>query len=385
MKPSRPAMSPRRFASSVPALRSRDRRVADVVRPFALNFAAFLSLFTSGIIKADDEKAAAPEPVKPAAALEAKPSLGDAITKNIRAVTDEAGGAICRVEADDEHGRLAGTGFLLDNEGTIVTSCVLGTASDELIVTIGEDKHIAKRLVCDSKSGIAILKIETDEPLPFLKLGSAAGLEVGTPVLALGYPLELPLSPSFGVVAGFNSGFQGRYFATRHLRVNAAIQRGEGGAPLLNLDGEVVGVLISSLDGGSGLFALPVDAVKKVLRDYKLFGRVRPGWLGADVRVTDAPERGSTARLRALRSDGPGAKGGLRAGDVLLQVGQWKIASPDDVFNAAFYVTAEKPLAVKVSRAGKVITFTVTPSDPPDGEGPKIYREQPAYLGSAEK
>jgi S1-C subfamily serine protease len=124
--------------------------------------------------------------------------------------------------------------------------------------------------------------------------------------------------------------------------------------------------------------------VEKVLHDYRAYQRVRPGWLGADVRVTDAPEGGSNARLRALRSDGPGAKGKLRAGDVLLQIGRWKITSPDDVYNAAFYITASEPLEVKVSRAGKVRTLSIVPSDPPDGAEPKIYREEPTYLGATD-
>jgi S1-C subfamily serine protease len=359
-------MSPRRFASSI---------------------CAFLAVALAAFAIAEDPKPPlAPEPKpEPVAAAEAPtPSLADSIAKGIRTVTDKAGAAICLVEAEDEHGRLAGSGFLLDAEGIVVTTQAIGAASDDLTVTLGEQSYPAKRLVADSRSGIALLKIHSDDPLPCLKAGKAMTLGVGEPVVALGYPLGLPLSPSFGVVAGFNSGFQGRYFATRHVRVNAAIQRGEGGAPLLNMNGEVVGVLISSVDSGSGLFALPIEAVEKVLHDFRTYQRVRPGWLGADVRMTDAPEGGSNARLRALRSDGPGAQGKLRAGDVLLQVGRWKITSPDDVFNAAFYITASEPLEVKVSRAGKVRTFTVVPTDPPDGAEPKIYREEPAYLGAAE-
>ncbi len=335
-----------------------------------------------------EAKPALPAEVKPAAAqpVETKAlSLADAITKGVRSVMEKSGGAICRIEADDDRGRLEGTGFLIDPEGIVVTSYSLGQASEDLSVTVGDESYPAKLLVADGRSGIALLKIKADEPFPFLKTGSATALEVGAPLVALGYPLGLPLSPSFGVVAGFNAGFQGRYFATRHLRVNTSIQRGECGAPLLNLEGEAVGVLISSIDSGSGVFALPIEAVQKVLHDFRAYQRVRPGWLGADVRITDAPEAGSTARLRGLRSNGPGALAKLRPGDVLLQVGDWKISSPDDVLNASFYITAGEPLTVRISRAGKIHTLTVTPADPPEGATPKILRQEPIVVGQADQ
>lgn len=339
-------------------------------------------------VPTEGEKAAKPETpgtvatVATAAKLPAA-ELGEAITDAIRTLTTQSSPAICRIVGDDEQGRLAGTGFLVDSEGTILTNYSLGEATEEFIVSVGEEKYPGRRILTDSRSGIALIKIECSEPLPFLKFGKAAELAIGTPVLALGFPMELPLSPSFGVVAGFDSGFQGRYFATRHIRANAAIQRGEGGAPLLNLKGEVVGVLISTVDGGSGLFALPSEAAEKILSDYRAFGRIRQGWLGADVRISDAPEHGSTARLRALRAEGPGAKGHLRPGDVLLQIGSWKIQTPEDVLNASFYITAGQPLPIRVSRAGKIQTLTITPTDAPEGEVAKVLRKESPISGTA--
>ncbi len=308
-------------------------------------------------------------------------NLADVISTSVRAVTDKAGPAICRVETEDEQGRLSGTGFFIDSDGTLVTSYTLGNASEDLVVTLGDEKFPARRLVADGRSGISLVKVDTTEPLPFIKSGDPRALTVGTPVIALGYPLQLPLSHSFGTVAGFDSGFQGRLFATRHIRANAVIQRGEGGAPLLSLDGAAVGVLISGVEGSNGLFALPIDAVEKVLHDYRNHRRLRPGWLGADVRITDAPEHGSTARLRVLNSKGPGARE-LRPGDVLLQIGSWKITCPEDVLNASFYVTASEPVEVRVSRAGKVHTYTIVPMDPPEGEVLKVLRQDPGTAGA---
>ena len=318
----------------------------------------------------------------PLARAEETPSVFEAVSREVRGIYERSSGAVCTVEADDEHGRVRGTGFLVDATGTLFTSYSVGGETEDIVVTLGEEKYPATRLVADARSGLAVLHVEADQPLPFLPSGKARELAIASPLVALGYPLEMPLSPSFGIVAGFDIGFQGRFFATRHIRANLPVQKGEGGAPILNIKGEVVGVLISTLEGGSGLFALPMEAAQKVLADFHRHGRIRQGWLGVDVRVTDAPEHGSSARIRNLRTDGPGHKGNLRPGDVLLQIGDWKITSPEDVLNAAFYLSAEDPVLIRISRAGHEHRFTIVPGDAPDGESPVVQRQEPPAIGA---
>jgi serine protease Do len=309
-------------------------------------------------------------------------TLADTVAREVRGVIEKTKAAICRVEGTDEHGTLRGTGFLIDADGTLLTSYSVGGQSEDLVVTLGEEKFPATRRAADPRSGLAVLHIDAAEPLPFLKCGSSVGLDVGAPVVSLGFPLDLPLSPSFGLIAGRELKFQNRYFATRHLRLNVVVQRGQGGSPILNLNGELVGVLISTIENGSGAFALPVEAAKKLLHDLEQHGRVRQGWLGADVRRTEAREFGSSARVRNVRSDGPGHRGGLRPGDVLLQVGDRRILSPEDVLDASFYITAEEPLKVKIARAGKQQELTVIPQDPPNGEGPIAEQDAAQALGA---
>ena len=293
----------------------------------------------------------------------ATPSVAEAISQEVRAVFAKCRRAVVKIEARDVHGALSGTGFYIDPDGTILTSYTVGGESHDITVSDGAGKLPALRLVGDPRSGIAILKVDAETP--FLTLGKSRGLDVASPVVAIGYPMELPVSPSFGTVAGFDIKHAGRYFATAHLRVNVPVQRGQGGAPLLNMHGEVVGILISSLDAGSAAFALPIEAVEKVRKDFVRFGEVRAGWLGIGVHAASASVAGSTAEIDELYDDAPGAKSGLATGDVLLQVGDMKIASPDDVLNAAFFTTAEDELPIKVSRDGKEIVLMATPSDHP--------------------
>ena len=308
-----------------------------------------------------------------------------ALLRDVRDVVQKTSDAICRIEADDEHGHLRGTGFFIDADGTLLTSYSVGGASQDIIITAGEQRYPATRLVADARAGLAVLKIVAERPVRFLKFGKSTELSVASPVVTAGYPLDLPLSPSFGLVAGMDSGCDGRFFATRHIRANLPVQRGQGGSPILNLKGEVVGILISMVEGNSGIFALPSEAAQKILHDFRTHGRVRQGWVGVDVRPTDKPEHGSAARIQTLLEDGPAYAGGVRPGDVLLQVGDWKITDAEDVMNASFFVTATEPLPIRVSRAGKELQLVITPLDSPDGTMPTIERQVPAILSSDER
>ena len=326
------------------------------------------------------------EPAKPA------PSQPDALSRGVSEAMGEVmranGDAICRIEGDDEHGHLSGTGFFVDADGTVLTSYSVGGESQDITVTVGEQRYPATRLTADSRAGLAVLKIVADRPVRFLKFGKSTELTVASPIITAGYPFDLPLSPSLGLVTGFDITIRvdgkERFFATRHICANVAVQHGQGGAPVLNLRGEAVGVLISMFNGERGIFALPIEAAQKILHDFRTYGRVRQGWVGLDVRPAEKPEHGSSARILTLREDSPAFAGGVRPGDILLQIGAWKITGPADVMNAAFFVTSTEPLAMRVSRNGKEMKFTVTPLDPPDGTMPSIERQNPTILSSDE-
>jgi serine protease Do len=178
--------------------------------------------------------------------------------------------------------------------------------------------------------------------------------------------MEKPLTPSFGIVGGFDLKHGGRFFATTHIRANVPVQRGEGGAPLLNLKGEAVGILISTLDGGSASFVLPIAAAEKVRTDFIRFREVRPGWLGLAVKAAEEPTAGSSARVDEVMADAPAEKAGLKAGDILLQIGNCKISAPEDVLDASFFLTAEDTVSVRISRGGTEIQLQLQPTDPPN-------------------
>jgi serine protease Do len=211
--------------------------------------------------------------------IDAADNATDPISQAVQGVFNHAQSAVVKIEGmDQNHNILVGTGFFIDPSGMIYTSYSVGGEAGALIVSYGDKKYPAKRLLGDARSGIAILKI--DARTPFLPICKNNELAVATPVLTIGYPMNLPLTPSLGVVAGIDSKNNEGYFLTKHIRANLLVQPGQGGSPLLNLKGEVVGIVISGADSGSSCYALPMEAVEKVRSDYDRFGDIHHGWIG---------------------------------------------------------------------------------------------------------
>jgi serine protease Do len=292
-----------------------------------------------------------------APALRAQEDTAGAISREVKSIFERCGMAVVKIHAIDEHSELSGTGFFVDPTGTIYTSYSVGGEANNFTVQFEGKKYHATQLMADLRSGIALLKVEAKTP--FLPIGKSAELGLATPVVAIGYPLDLPESPSFGMIAGFDRKYLGRYFSTTHLRVNLPTQRGEAGAPLLNFQGQVVGILVSSVDSGSACYALPIDAAEKIRRDYVRFGDARHGWIGIDVQEAQDPVEGSSAEMTRIREDAPAADSGLQTGDILLRVGNTPVHQPEDVIDASFFITAGDPVPITVMRGKEKLTFTV--------------------------
>jgi serine protease Do len=293
---------------------------------------------------------------------------GDPLSAEVQAVFDRCSKAVVKIEAEDDDGQLSGSGFFVDPNGTIYTNYSVGGDSRDFVVSDGAERFPAYRIAADPRSGLAILKagapgIPLTQKTPFLPLGKSSALSVASMVVAIGYPMDLPLTPNVGCVGGFGISSGDRVFAVSHIRANVAVQRGEGGAPLLDMDGEVVGVLESSLDGGAGCFVLPIEAAEKVQSDVMRFGEVRPGWLGIRFDKNDAPD--SQIEVQGFIPGSPAEKSGIQPGDVIVKVGDRKVASVEDVMNAAFYLTAGDEVPLTFSRNGQPLEIKVVPAPNP--------------------
>src|SRR5213594_3553987 len=254
-----------------------------------------------------------------------------AISHQLKDVFQRAAKAVVKIHGVDEHSEICGTGFFVDPTGTLYTAYTVGGEAGHFTVEFDGKKYPARQLLADIRSGTAMLKV--DETTPALAIGKSDELQVATPVVSIGYPLDLPKTPNFGMIAGFDRKCLGRYFSTIHLRVNAPTQRGEPGAPLLNMKGEVVGIVVSGLENNSACYAVPIEAAEKIRSDFVRFGEARHGWIGINVSEAPAPVEGSRAEMTHIMEGTPAASCGVKPGDVLLQVGRTKVTQPEDVLD----------------------------------------------------
>ena len=293
-----------------------------------------------------------------AASLSAQqtPESPTAISREVKDVFDRAAKAVVKIEATDQHGELSGTGFFVDPTGTLYTAYSVGGEAENVTVEFKGKKYPARQLMADLRSGIAMLKVDLASPA--LPIGSSEQLEIATPVVAIGYPLDLAETPSFGMIAGFDRKCFGGYFPTKHLRVNLPPQRGEGGAPLLNFKGEVVGILLYNFENNS-CYALPIEAAEKIRSDFVRFGEARHGWIGANVTEATTPVEGSRAVTKEIMKDTPAAESGMKPGDVVLQIGRTKVHEPEDILDASFFLTAGDVVPITVMRGNEKLTFDV--------------------------
>ena len=279
------------------------------------------------------------------------------ISHQVKDIFERAGKAVVKIHGLDQHSPICGTGFFVDPTGTLYTAYTVGGEADNFTVEFAGKKYPARQLLADIRSGTAMLKI--DAATPALPIGKSEELEVATPVVAVGFPLDLPETPNFGMIAGFDHKYLGRYFSTTHVRVNLPTQRGEAGAPLLNMKGEVVGIVVSSLENNSACYAVPIEAAEKIRSDFVRFGEARHGWIGINVSEAAQPVDGSRVEMTQIMDRTPAAHSGIKSGDILLSVGRKKVTQPEDVLDASFYITAGDMVPITVVRGDEKLTFQV--------------------------
>src|SRR5438067_7536332 len=217
-----------------------------------------------------------------------------AVSHQVKDIFERAARAVVKIHGVDEHSPICGTGFFIDPTGTLYTAYTVGGEAEDFTIEFNGKRYPARQLVKDLRSGIAMLKI--DAATPALTVGKSEEMEVATPVIAIGYPLDLPETPNFGMIAGLDRKYLGQYFSTVHLRANVPTQRGEAGSPLVNMKGEVVGIVVAGIENNSACYAVPIEAAEKIRSDFVRFGEVRDGWIGVS-QVLEAPQSAEGSRV----------------------------------------------------------------------------------------
>ena len=266
-----------------------------------------------------------------------------------------------------------GSGFIISEDGYILTNYHVINDADEITVRMIDQREYKAQLVgSDRRSDLALLKIDAQD-LPKVKFAKADTLKVGQWVLAIGSPFGLDYSASAGIVSAI-----GRNIASRNessyvpfIQTDVAINPGNSGGPLFNLDGEVVGInsQIYTRSGGSiGLsFAIPASVAEEVVEQLKDKGHVDRGWLGVAIQEVSkdlARSFGLDKPIGALVADvepqGPAAKAGLKAGDLIIKFDDREVRTQSDLPYLVGRTLPESKVPVVVIRKGKQKTINVT-------------------------
>ncbi|SFN05549.1 serine protease Do [Thioclava dalianensis] len=262
-----------------------------------------------------------------------------------------------------------GSGFVISEDGYIVTNNHVIEGADEIEIEFFSGKRLDAKLIgTDPKTDIALLKVTSDTPLPFVKFGNSDKVRVGDWVMAMGNPLGQGFSASAGIISARNRELSGSY--DDYLQTDAAINRGNSGGPLFDMQGEVVGVntAILSPNGGSiGIgFSMASNVVSKVVDQLKEYGETRRGWLGVkiqDVTPDMAEAMGLPKPEGALISevpDGPAKEAGIKAGDVITSFDGGEVNSTRDLVKRVADAPVGEKVRVTVLRDGAPVTLLVT-------------------------
>ncbi|RMD62179.1 MAG: DegQ family serine endoprotease [Alphaproteobacteria bacterium] len=264
-----------------------------------------------------------------------------------------------------------GSGFIIDPAGYIVTNNHVIAEADEITVRLHDDTTLEAKVVGrDEKTDLALLKVDTDKPLPAAKWGDSEKTRIGDWVIAIGNPFGLGGTVTAGIVSArqrdINAGPYDDFIQT-----DAAINRGNSGGPMFNVDGEVIGVntAIFSPSGGSiGIgFAIPSALARNVIAQLRKYGEVRRGWLGVRIQtVTEELAEGLRlgkphgALVASVTEGGPAEAAGIQQGDVILEFDGREVTDMRKLPRMVAETAIGREVDVVVWRKGKKKTLKVT-------------------------
>jgi serine protease Do len=285
-----------------------------------------------------------------------------------------------------------GSGVIITPDGYILTNNHVVGEADQISVKLADGREVkARRIGTDPETDIAVIKVDL-QGLPFAKLGDSEKLEQGEWVIALGSPFGLQQTMTAGIVSATGRDLPGAGQFTNFIQTDASINPGNSGGPLVNMQGEVVGIntMIFSRSGGSeGIgFAIPSNLTNKVYAQLIKSGRVTRGYLGLypqDVTPAFARNAGYDGEGGALIGDlsganTPAAKAGLRSGDIITEVNSKPVRSAKHLTELVSELPVGKPVEVKFIREGRVQSATVTL-----GERPNPNETNPEQGGDLEQ
>jgi serine protease Do len=266
-----------------------------------------------------------------------------------------------------------GSGVIIDAQGHVLTNEHVVSRASRIQVSLQDGRSFGATLVgADPNNDLAVLKIDTPDPLPWVKPGTSKDLMVGEPVIAIGNPFGLSNTVTTGVVSALDRSMRTSddhaYYG--FIQTDASINPGNSGGPLLDADGDLIGINTAIYQGANGIgFAIPIDTARRVVEELLRHGEVAPVWLGVELQNLDprlhealALPRGTRGALVSGVVDGsPAAKAGLRRGDLVMRVSGHPIETARDLYAIVARATPGEEIPLEVWRDGARLTLTAHP------------------------
>jgi Do/DeqQ family serine protease len=268
-----------------------------------------------------------------------------------------------RFESRRRHTSL-GSGVIIDgNRGLILTNSHVIEKASTIKVVLQDDREFEARIVgADPDSDLAVLKIGTDESLPAVEMGSSDDLMIGETVIAIGNPFGFSHTVTTGVISAVNRSIRSEERIYREfIQIDASINPGNSGGPLLNINGELIGINTAIYAKAQGIgFAIPINRARRIVADLIQYGEVKQAWVG--LVVQDIDERlaqylkyagAKGVMVTSVEEGSPADQAGFMKGDVISAVDTRKIKSRDDYLAATKSLAADRKVAFEIWREGK--------------------------------
>ena len=277
-----------------------------------------------------------------------------------------------------------GSGFIIDRNGIVVTNAHVVEGASRVTVTLLDGRELqADLLGSDRDADIAVLKVKASN-LPAIPLGRSSDLMIGESVIAIGNPFGLSNTVTTGVLSAVGRTIpsaRGERLFTDFLQTDASINPGNSGGPLVNIQGDVIGINSAIISGATGIgFAIPADRARRVVDDLLRFGELQPLWSGARLLTVD-PELARRSGIAGAQRgalvfkvypDSPASAAGLQEKDVIVAAGGHPVVSREDVGTALYTAPANTPVELEVRRGGRTLKVALKPVHPPQGLGLQV-------------
>jgi Do/DeqQ family serine protease len=263
-----------------------------------------------------------------------------------------------------------GSGVIIDGKrGFILTNAHVIERAGKIKVVLQDEREFEATIVgADPDSDLAVLKIDSQNRLPSIEMGSSDDLMIGETVIAIGNPFGFSHTVTTGVISAVNRSIRAEdKVYLDFIQIDASINPGNSGGPLLNINGDLIGINTAIYAKAQGIgFAIPINKAKKIISDLIQFGEVIQAWIGITVQKLDARLAGylkvpgkKGVMVKAVAPQSPANKAGLLEGDIILAIGKKKIASVGDYWSIKKTYAAGDSLKARIWRDGEIKTVRV--------------------------